>query len=179
MSNLKKSFVLILRTISWVEETFLCLLLISMIILACVQIFLRFFFSGGLSWADPLLRYMVIWAGLFGAAVATKNGKHINIDIISHLLPDRFKPWLQVLLNLFSAGVCSALTYAAINFVRDEATYGGRGLLNIPSWGLNLVFPLAFGIISLRFIILTFNNLGFVFSHHQLPTEAENKNGPQ
>jgi TRAP-type C4-dicarboxylate transport system permease small subunit len=165
MSQFKKTFSLILKAVSWIEETFLCLLLTAMIILACVQIFLRFFFSGGFIWADPLLRYMVLWAGLFGAAVATKNCKHITIDIISHLLPDRLKPWLQVLLNLFSAGVCSVLTYAAINFVRDEATYGGRGLLDIPSWGLNLVFPLAFAVISLRFLILTFNNLGLVFSH--------------
>jgi len=171
MSNLKKSFAFILRTISRIEETFLCLLLTSMILLACVQIFLRFFFSGGIAWADPLLRYMVLWAGLFGAAVATKKGKHISIDIISHLLPDRYNPWLQALLNLFSAGVCSVLTYAAVNFVRDEALYGGRRILEIPSWGLNLVFPIAFGIISLRFLILTFNNLGLVFSH--LPTEAE------
>ena len=165
MSKLKKSFAFILRSISFIEETFLCLLLTSMILLACVQIFLRFFFSGGFAWADPLLRYMVLWAGLFGAAVATKKGKHISIDILSHLLSDRFTPLLQALLHLFSAGVCSVLTYAAINFVRDEATYGGRGLLEIPSWGLNLVFPIAFGIISLRFLILTFNNLGFVFSH--------------
>ena len=166
MGNLKKFFAFILRAISWIEETFLCLLLTSMIILACVQISLRFFFSGGFTWADPLLRHMVLWAGLFGAAVATKKGKHISIDIISHLLPDRYKPWLQAVLNFFSAGVCCVLTYAAINFVRDEAL-GGRGLLHIPSWGLNLVFPIAFGIISLRFLILTFNNLGIIFYHPQ------------
>ena len=58
------------------------------------------------------------------------------------------------------------LTYAAIIFVQDEAAYGGRTLLDIPSWGLNLVFPLAFGIISFRFLILTLNNLGFIFFHH-------------
>jgi TRAP-type C4-dicarboxylate transport system permease small subunit len=162
-----------LSTINWLEEAFLCLLLMSMIILACVQIFLRFFFSGGFAWADPFLRYMVLWAGLFGAAVATKTGKHISIDIISHLLPDSYKPWLQVILNLFSAGVCSVLTYAAFIFVRDEALYGGRGLLHIPSWGLNLVFPLAFGIITLRFLILTFNNLGFIFYNPQPLNEAK------
>ena len=173
MGNLKKFFAFILGCITWLEETFLCLLLTSMIILACVQIFLRFFFAGGFAWADPLLRHMVIWAGLFGAAVATKNGKHISIDIISHLLPDSCKPWLQVILNLLSAGVCSVLTYAAINFVRDEALYGGRELLHIPSWGLNLVFPLAFGIITLRFIILVFNNLGFIFYPTQSLTEAK------
>src|SRR5210317_1478133 len=122
MNTLKKPFAFILRSMSWIEEAFLCLLLSSMILLACVQIFLRFFFSGGFAWADPLLRYMVLWAGLFGAAVATKKGKHISIDIISHLLPESYKLWLQALLNFFSAGVCSVLTYAAITFVRDEAT---------------------------------------------------------
>ncbi len=172
MGNLKKPFVFIFIWINRAEEAFLCLLLTSMIILACVQIFLRFFFSGGFAWADPLLRYMVLWAGLFGATVATRQGKHISIDIISHLLPAPFKPWLQVILNLFSTVVCGVLTYAAINFVRDEALYGGRGLLHIPSWAWNLVFPLAFGIITLRFLILAFNNLGFIF-HHPAISERE------
>jgi TRAP-type C4-dicarboxylate transport system permease small subunit len=108
---------------------------------------------------------MVLWAGLFGAAVATKQGKHITIDIISHMLPEQYQSWLQALLNLFATGVSTTLTYAAIIFVRDEATYGGRALLDIPSWGLNLIFPLAFGIISFRFLILTLNNLGFIFFH--------------
>lgn len=167
MAILKKFLTLILRIISWTEETFLCLLLSAMIILACTQIFFRFFFSEGFVWADPLLRYLVLWAGLFGAVVATKSGQHITVDILSHLLPATFKRWLQAGLNLFSAGVCIVLTYAAVNFVRDEALYGGRGLLHIPSWGLNLVFPIAFGFISLRFLILTFSNLGFKLNPQQ------------
>ena len=165
-NKLKKILAVIRNILAWLEEAFLCLLLSSMIILACLQIFLRFFFSTGLVWADPLLRYMVLWVGLFGAAVATKQGKHITIDIFSHLLPARYQPWLQALLNLIATAVCVMLTYASIIFVRDEALYGGRALLDIPSWGLNLVFPLAFGVISFRFLILTFNNLGFIFFHH-------------
>lgn len=165
VTQLKKTLAIIRNILAWTEETFLCLLLTSMIILACVQIFLRFFFSTGFIWADPLLRYMVLWVGLFGAAVATKQGKHITIDIISHMLPEQYQSWLQALLNLFATGVCTMLTYAAIIFVRDEAAYGGRALLDIPSWGLNLIFPLAFGIISFRFLILTLNNLGFIFFH--------------
>jgi len=166
VNQLKKNLALIRNMLAWLEEAFLCGLLSGMMILACVQIFLRFFFSSGFVWADPLLRYMVLWAGLFGAAVATKQGKHITIDIISHMLPEQYQSWLQALLNLFATGVCSILTYAAVIFVRDEAAYGGRALLDIPSWGLNLVFPLAFGIISFRFLILTLNNLGFIFFHH-------------
>ena len=165
MNSLKKAFALISKTVSWIEDTFLCLLLTSMIILACTQIFLRFFFSGGFAWADPLLRYMVIWVGLFGASVATKRSKHISIDIISHLVPENFLPWLHVFINFFSSSVCLALTYAAIIFVRDEALYGGRGILDIPSWWLNLAYPIAFGIISARFFILSFKDVGTSIFH--------------
>jgi len=172
MGNLKKIFSLMGNLISWTEMAFLCLLLFSMILLACVQIFLRFFYSSGIFWADPLLRYMVIWVGLFGAAVATKQSKHISIDIISHLMPEKFLPWLHGFINFFSASVCIVLTYAAIIFVRDEAFYGGRGILDIPSWWLNLAYPIAFGIIASRFLILAAKDLGKFFL--QKPTLGQN-----
>jgi TRAP-type C4-dicarboxylate transport system permease small subunit len=165
MNALKNFFSLVASIIAWTEETFLCFLLFSMILLACLQIFLRIFFSSGILWIDPLLRYMVIWAGLFGAAVATKRSKHISIDIISHLLPHQFLPWLHGLLNLFSGAVCSGLTYAAIIFVRDEALYGGSGVLAIPSWCLNLAFPVALGIISCRFLVLAGKEVGQILQH--------------
>ena len=172
MGNLKKFFSHTGNILSWIENGFLCLLLFSMILLACVQIFLRFFYSSGILWADPLLRYMVIWVGLFGAAVATKQSQHISIDIISHLMPEKILPWLHWFINFFSASVCIVLTYAAIIFVRDEALYGGRGILDIPSWWLNLAYPIAFGIIASRFLILAVKDLGKFFL--QKPTLGQN-----
>jgi TRAP-type C4-dicarboxylate transport system permease small subunit len=162
MGPLKKIFTRTATIFTWTENAFLCLLLFAMVLLACVQIFLRLFYSSGILWADPLLRYMVIWAGLLGAAVATKQSKHISIDIISHLVPERFMPWLRVLLNSFSAAVCIILTVAAVSFVRDEALYGGRGILEIPSWLLNIVYPLAFALIAGRFLVLALKDLGRV-----------------
>ena len=160
MGNLKKFFTRIGTILTRTEEVFLCFLLLAMIFLACAQIFLRTFYSSGILWADPLLRYMVVWAGLLGAAVATNQSKHISIDIISHLVPEKFMPWLRVLLNFFSASVCIILTYAAVKFVRDEVLYGGRGILAIPSWALNIIYPLAFSIIAGRFMIQALKDLG-------------------
>jgi len=134
------------------EETFLCLLLAGMILLACLQIALRDVFSGGLLWADPLLRYLVLWSGMFGAAVATRMGKHIGLDVVSYLVPAGMKPWLKLLIHLFSTLVSAALTWAAVSFVRNEAEFGGTSLLSIPSWAWNLVFPLAFGLMTFRFL---------------------------
>ncbi|MEW6502268.1 MAG: TRAP transporter small permease subunit [Thermodesulfobacteriota bacterium] len=134
------------------EDGFLCLLLAVTTGLACWQIVLRFFFAGGLVWADGLLRYLVLWSGLFGAVIATREGRHIAIDIVSHLVPGAFMPSLRLVIDLFSALVSGVLTWAAVVFVQNERLYGGEFLLAIPFWGWNLVFPIAFGLITLRFL---------------------------
>lgn len=134
------------------EDGFLCLVLAAMMLFACWQIVLRFLFAGGLVWADALLRYLVLWAGLFGAVIATREGRHIAIDIASHLLPGRLLPFLRLFIDLCSAAVTGVLTWAAVVFVQNERLYGNEVLLAIPFWVWNLVFPIAFGLITLRFL---------------------------
>ena len=152
-------------TVARVEEWFLCFLLASMVILACAQILLRGVFSSGLIWADPLLRYLVLWSGLIGAAIATRQGKHIAIDVASHLIPEKYYAWLVALIDLFSALVCLGLTYAAVLFIRSEIEFGGtRVILGIPSWVLNLIFPLAFGLIAIRFLLVLVANIRHIFN---------------
>ncbi len=136
------------------EEGILCLLLGTMIVLACLQIALRAFFDSGLLWADPLLRYLVLWSGLLGAAMATSRGKHIALDIASYLLPMWLHPLVLLACHLFSLLTSTVLSWASILFVRSEMEYGGPGLLAIPSWVWNLVFPLAFLLITLRYLKL-------------------------
>ncbi len=136
-----------------IEDALLCLLLGAMIVLACLQIALRGLVSGGLLWLDPLLRYLVLWSGLLGAAAATARGKHIALDLASYLIPPAYSPWLRLAIHLFSALVALALTWAAIRFVASEAEFGGTALLGLPSWGWNLIFPLAFAVMALRFFL--------------------------
>ena len=142
-----------IKIIEVLEDGFLCVLLIAMVALACLQIVLRQFFSGGFTWAEPLLRYLVLWAGLIGAVVATRKGKHIAIDVASYLLPEKTKYWLQLAIDIFSVTVAAALSWAAINFVRNEALLGGQELLTIPSWCWTMIFPVAFSLIFLHVVV--------------------------
>jgi len=131
----------------------LCLLLVAMIVLACLQIGLRTFFSSGLLWADPLLRYLVLWCGMLGAAVATRENKHIAIDVVGYLAPEQVKPWIRLVIDLFSFLVAAILTWASVIFVRNEVLFGSTPLLTIPSWVWNLIFPTAFFLITLHFFL--------------------------
>ena len=142
------------------EKRLLGLFLMTMILLACIQIALRIFFSSGLPWADPLLRYLVIWTGLLGAARATSQGKHIAMDIVSFLAPPAMQRWLRILISLFSAAVAAALTWSSILFLKSEMQYGSSMLFNVPSWVWNLIFPIAFGLISFRFLITALKKPG-------------------
>jgi TRAP-type C4-dicarboxylate transport system permease small subunit len=142
------------RLLALLEDGLICLLLTAMIALACLQIVMRQFFSGGFLWADPLLRNLVLWSGMIGAVIATRKGKHIAMDIMSFLLPDTVKPWLHLVIHLFSLLVAAVLTWASIVFVRNEAILGGERLLTIPSWGWGLIFPVAFSLITFHFALL-------------------------
>ena len=133
------------------EYVVLVFLLTVMVGLAFLQIFLRIFFATGILWGDPLLRHLVLWIALLGAAMATKEGKHINIDVISRVLPGRGKVAIQALTDLFSTCICVFLIQASLKFIRDEFQAGTLAFLKIPTWALTVIFPVAFGLIALRF----------------------------
>jgi TRAP-type C4-dicarboxylate transport system permease small subunit len=140
------------------EYLVLVFLLTVMITLAFLQIFLRIFFATGILWGDPLLRHLVLWIALLGAAMATKEGKHINIDVISRTLPDRGKVAIRAFTDLFSTCVCVFLIQASLKFIRDEYQAGTLAFLNIPTWAVAVIFPIAFGLIALRFAMSGLRN---------------------
>lgn len=156
-----------------VEEKLLCLMLAAMIILACLQIVLRSVYSSGLLWIDPLLRYLVLWCGLVGAVSATSQGKHIALDITGNLLPTAIEPWLTLLTHLFCTITASGLTWAGWLFLHGEIEAGGQGPLALPLWFWNGIFPLAFGVIALKYFLL------FVLQAQRLLAGSNQKNHSQ
>ena len=153
-----------LRMLAQGERAILCLLLASMILLACLQIILRTFFASGLIWADPLLRYLVLWCGLLGAVSATSQGKHIALDITGNHLPKSIEPWITFITHLFCILASGGLTWAGWRFLRGEIEFGGAGLLSLPLWFWNSIFPIAFGLITLKYILLLVMQLKSLFA---------------
>jgi C4-dicarboxylate transporter DctQ subunit len=147
------------EAIDRVEQILLVILLSSMILIAFLQIVLRNLFSTGLSWGDPLVRNLVLWIGFIGAALATREGKHINIDVLSRWMPPWGKDLTEFLTQLFSFFICALLTFAAWKFIRNEAQMGNVTFLGIPAWIPEIILPLVFGLMALRFGLRSFKNL--------------------
>jgi TRAP-type C4-dicarboxylate transport system permease small subunit len=145
-----------------VEETSLAILLTSMILIAFLQIVLRNLFSTGLSWGDSLVRNLVLWVGFIGAALATREGKHINIDVVSRWMPPFEKGLIEVLTQLFSFFICGLLTYAALKFIKNEAQMGTIAFFGIPAWIPEIILPVIFGLMAIRFGLRSLKNFSTI-----------------
>ncbi len=147
------------RLILLFEEGLLVILLSATILLAASQIAMRNLFDSGLIWADPTLRIMVLWLALLGAIAATREGRHIRIDLFSHKLPKPARSLLLVVNNLFSAFICALLTWHAVRFVHAEWQDGAMLFASLPAWLGEIIIPMGFGIMTLRFLFNTAQQL--------------------
>ena len=146
-----------------VEKFLMAVMLSVMILLAFLQIVLRNVFSTGISWGDPLVRYLVLWVGFVGASLATKEGKHITIEIFSRWFPGHRSLYLKAISDLISAFICGLLTLAGWTFVQNEAQMGAATFLKIPAWIPQIIIPVTFALITLRFVFSFFGALANIF----------------
>jgi len=147
-----------------IEDGILVGLLLLMIGLSVTQIFLRNLFDSGIVWSDILVRILVLWVGLLGAMVASRQGNHINVDILDRYLPERVKPLVSTVVQLFTALICTVATYFSLLFVQGEYADGGTLFARVPAWVCESIIPFAFAVIALRYFMLSFENFKNIFT---------------
>ncbi|GAB4295885.1 MAG: TRAP transporter small permease [Thiohalomonadaceae bacterium] len=145
----------VIHGVRLVEDVLVVVLVLAMILLAAGQILLRNFWGVGIVWADPLLRVMVLWVGLLGAMAATRHNNHITVDVLSRFLSPRLKRISQWLTGLFASGVCAVLAWHGARFVAMEYDTGTLVFAGMPAWCCELIIPLGFGVMALRFFLVT------------------------
>lgn len=139
--------------ISRIESILLVSIVLFMIVLSFLQVVLRNFFSGGISWGDVCLRNLVLWIGFIGASLATKENRHITIDVVTKFV----SPLLREALDLFASSVSVLIgfvfVYASGRFVISEYEAETVAFLGIPFWIVQFVIPFGFTMITFRFVL--------------------------
>ena len=142
-----------------VEDTLLVLMLTAMVVLAGAQIVLREVFHGAILWADPVLRVGVLWVGMVGAMVATRNDKQIAVDIVSRFLPGLWKKRVRVLTDIFTSVVAGVVAWSAFRLMVEDRAAGGMTIGSVPVWICEAILPVAFAVISLRYLMFAIRHL--------------------
>ncbi len=138
-----------------IESGIVVFFVTAMILLAFLQVVLRNVFNTGILWVDPFLRYLVLWVGFLGAMLATRQDRHIRIDVLTRFLSPQLKRISAIALHFFSGVICYFLLSASITFLRDERAFGGVVPLfaDVPIWYIQMIIPIGFGVMMIRFAL--------------------------
>lgn len=151
----------VLRWLRRLEDAALVLTLTAMVLLAVTQIVLRNVFETGLGFADPALRVLVLWTALLGALVATRDDRHVRIDLLTRFLPERARGISLRLAQAATAVLAAGMAWHAGRFVVDEHDYGTIAFsidianlapLDVPAWMCQLIIPFVFAMIAVRYV---------------------------
>ena len=137
----------------YLENTFLSVLLLSMIGLGVTQILLRWSGAGSLSWGDEAIRLMVLWIAMIAGIAAGREDRHIAIDVLSRFFSPRGKAMVALVVDLFTAAVCLVLAWYSylmveFAFVDSDILLGG-----LPAWWFQSILPIAFLLIAYRYFL--------------------------
>jgi len=134
-------------------ENFLLLLLLSiMILFAFFQIPLAKIYPIHVQGIETLLRQLVLWVGFLGATLATRDNRHISIDLLSRVLKGRLKILGEILTHCFAALICALLLLATIRVIMDSRSFGETIsiFIDVPTWTIQSIFIFGFGLMVFR-----------------------------
>lgn len=146
-----------------VEAVALTTCLLTMLFVAFFQVVMRNIYGEGYVWADIMVRILVLWVGLFGAAIATAENTHLSIDALSKFLPTRITRITTVLVRIFAFVVCVLLAKAAVEYIEMEQQSGAESIFDIPVAITESIIPIAFILMSIHFSILIIQAIAAIF----------------
>lgn len=154
-----------LRALSTIEDGLLIFILVALIVMAGAQIFLRNIFSVGIMDVDSLGRLLVLWLGMIGGVVASRNKKHINIDVLSPRLPQKARTLVAIGIDFFTAGISLAVAVFSSSLLVIEWGSGATVFANVPSWLAVSILPVAFGLIFFHYFL---HIIGGIYRYRQI-----------
>ena len=114
------------------EEIFLVILMIAATVLVFAQVFTRYVLKIPLPWSEEIARYMFLWLTWVGASFATKERKHVNIDVVYQKLSRAGQKTCTVLSTLIWLAFVCIMVYISVKLTVSVASGGqiavGSGL---------------------------------------------------
>jgi TRAP-type C4-dicarboxylate transport system permease small subunit len=148
----------VLRACRWLEQALtrvelgaVLLAFAAMLGLSVADIVGRNLFNTTLPGGELVLRQLVLWVALPGAALAVAAQRHLHLDPANLAARPRWQKWTAIPFNLAASLVCALLTQAAWAYWQDVWTYQSADAVWL-AW-MGLILPVAFGLLTLHFLL--------------------------
>jgi TRAP-type C4-dicarboxylate transport system permease small subunit len=109
----------------------------------------------GYGWSQELSLILLAWVAFLGGSMATRAGRHIQVDALSRVIPRRYQPYSRAIGLLLTTIFCTYLTWLAYHHVfgplGDYSSGEIRPATGLPAWIIILSALVSFGLMTIRF----------------------------
>ena len=109
------------------------LLLALMCALVVGQVIGRNLFDTGMPWADELSRFCGVAIVFLCIPLLALRGQHVAVDMVPMMLPDRYRRWVSLVVELLVLGFAGLALWALYAFL-GRAWKFATPTLGIPNW---------------------------------------------
>lgn len=117
------------------------------------NVVLRYVFHSGITWAEEMTRYTLLWTVFVGAGVITREGTHVSMEAFFNLWPEKLQRTGFLAINLFCIATIAIIVYFGIGMVgmvvetdqTSEAAF-------VPMWIIYGAFPVGSILMILGYI---------------------------
>lgn len=149
--NILKYYDYLLDWIRIIVKYIMLVMATSIFVIILFTVFSRYLSNFVLSWSEEVPRYLLVWIGFLGAALAVDRKDHIGFDYLFNMLPTRGREILMLVLNLGVALIGWIMLAYGIDFVKQ---FGEDWMESIPFTNIWFYSALPVsGVLILLFII--------------------------
>ena len=113
--------------------------------IACImmtQVFMRYFFSAPIFWAEEISVQLLVFATLVGLSLLVHHGQLVTIDFLPQALPPRPRHALLAVLGLVMLGLFAFVCWLGIEWIsRPEVRIELGATTQLPRWYNYAVLP--------------------------------------
>ena len=139
-------------------KTIIIASMFAILVVTCLQVFMRFIMDNPLSWPEELARYAMIWASLLAAVYVQLDRGHLGIDFFVLKLPKKAALVVRILMN---ALIIIFMIAAITSGIHEAYTLMGMktGALQISRGIPYLAVPVSSALFVIVTLVLIFRDL--------------------
>jgi TRAP-type transport system small permease protein len=159
------------RLLGWVNqvtEVALCLCMAGLLVLAFIQVALRYLLGGSLFWAEEVILFAFTWVIFLAATLNFERGAHFGVDVLVNYLPRGARGIVQWVVQLGILAILSVFVWVGFRFALG-AWVQESDILRVPKTVVYISLPLAASLM----VLVVIRNLIRLCRGQSLKAETE------
>lgn len=134
------------------ENWILTIALAVMILLPLIEAGLRKAGHSGLAGTNSIVQHLTLIIGMLGGAVAAREARLLAMSSANTFFKGRMKAFAAIFSGGFAAAITVFLCVAGWQFAQSTKEAGDKMAYDVPTWMVQLVMPIGFGLIVWRLL---------------------------